>query len=159
MSVLPGTHLHLSQVKHVRVKCLAQGHNIEIMSQYWERRNTIFFRKSCIKRDSKLHGKQWHWKSIIYTAVVDILVDFKTILVSWIVLLDEFNLLIVTSYIWCSGVKRVYFLVTVLKCKAYMSRNNKKKHEIYVAVGGGGGGCSEFPFFGNSPRLNLKRQT
>ena len=23
-----GTHLHLSQVKHVRVKCLAQEHNI-----------------------------------------------------------------------------------------------------------------------------------
>ena len=31
--VLPGTHLHLSQVKHVRVKGHAQGHNIEIMSQ------------------------------------------------------------------------------------------------------------------------------
>ena len=28
------THLHLSEVKHLRVKCLAQGHNIEIMSQY-----------------------------------------------------------------------------------------------------------------------------
>ena len=26
ISVLPGTHLHLSQVKHVRVKSLAQGH-------------------------------------------------------------------------------------------------------------------------------------
>ena len=33
ISVQPGTHLHLSQVKHVRVKCLAQGHTIETMSQ------------------------------------------------------------------------------------------------------------------------------
>ena len=31
--VLPGTHFHLSQVKHLRVKCLAQGHNILTMSQ------------------------------------------------------------------------------------------------------------------------------
>ena len=28
ISVLPGTHFHLSQVKHLRVKCLAQGHNV-----------------------------------------------------------------------------------------------------------------------------------
>ena len=28
ISVLLGTHLHLSQVKHFRVNCLAQGHNI-----------------------------------------------------------------------------------------------------------------------------------
>ena len=34
ISVLPGTHVHLSQVKHLRVKCLAQRHNIETMSQY-----------------------------------------------------------------------------------------------------------------------------
>ena len=31
-SVLPGTHFHLSQVKHLRVNCLAKGHNIETMS-------------------------------------------------------------------------------------------------------------------------------
>ena len=31
ISVPPGTHLHLSQVKHVRD---AQGHTIETMSQY-----------------------------------------------------------------------------------------------------------------------------
>ena len=34
ISVLPGTHLHLSQVKHVRVECLAQRHSIEIMPQH-----------------------------------------------------------------------------------------------------------------------------
>ena len=34
ISVLSGTHFHLSQVKHLRVKCLAQGHNIKTMSQY-----------------------------------------------------------------------------------------------------------------------------
>ena len=33
ISVLPGTHFHLSQVKHWRVKYLAQGHNILTMSQ------------------------------------------------------------------------------------------------------------------------------
>ena len=41
ISVLPGTHFHLSQVKHLRVKCLAQGYNIETMSQDWERRHSI----------------------------------------------------------------------------------------------------------------------
>ena len=33
ISILPGTHFHLCQVKHLRVKCLAQGRNIETMSQ------------------------------------------------------------------------------------------------------------------------------
>ena len=34
ISVLPGTHLHLSEWKHLKVKCLAQGHNIKTtMSQ------------------------------------------------------------------------------------------------------------------------------
>ena len=33
ISVLPGTHFHLSQVKHLRVKCLAQGHKILTLSQ------------------------------------------------------------------------------------------------------------------------------
>ena len=34
ISVLPGTHFYLSQVKHSRVKCLAQRHTISTMSQY-----------------------------------------------------------------------------------------------------------------------------
>ena len=33
ISVLLGTHFHLSQVKQLRVKCFAQGHSIEAMSQ------------------------------------------------------------------------------------------------------------------------------
>ena len=33
ISALPGTNLNLSQVEHVRVKCLAQGHNIETARQ------------------------------------------------------------------------------------------------------------------------------
>ena len=33
--------LIFSEVKHFRIKCLAQGHSIETMSQYWERRNMI----------------------------------------------------------------------------------------------------------------------
>ena len=33
ISVLPGTHFHLNQVKHLRVKCLGQGHNILTMSE------------------------------------------------------------------------------------------------------------------------------
>ena len=48
------THCHLF---HVRVKCLAQGYNIETISQYWEGRNMLFLRKSCTKRDSKTHAK------------------------------------------------------------------------------------------------------
>ena len=34
ISVLPGAHFHLSQVKHLSVKCLAQRHNNETMFQY-----------------------------------------------------------------------------------------------------------------------------
>ena len=34
ISVLPGTHFHLGQVKLLTAKCLAQGHNIETVSQY-----------------------------------------------------------------------------------------------------------------------------
>ena len=41
-SVLSGTHLHLSQMKHGRVKCLAQEHNIGAMAQHVEERNMIF---------------------------------------------------------------------------------------------------------------------
>ena len=63
ISVLPGTHFHLSQVKHLRVKCLAQGHNILTMSQGWEGRNMIFLWKFCTKRDSKPHGSQRHRQS------------------------------------------------------------------------------------------------
>ena len=29
IAISPDTHLHLSEVKHLRVKCLAQGHNID----------------------------------------------------------------------------------------------------------------------------------
>ena len=63
ISVLPGTHFHLSQVKHLRVKCLAQGHNILTMSQDWEGRNMIFLWKSSTNRDSKPHGRQRHRQS------------------------------------------------------------------------------------------------
>ena len=48
ISVLPGTHFHLSQLKHLRVKCLAQGHNILTMFQDLEGRNMIFLWKLCI---------------------------------------------------------------------------------------------------------------
>ena len=34
ISVLQGSHLHLSQVKYVKVKCLAQGHSTKINSQH-----------------------------------------------------------------------------------------------------------------------------
>ena len=63
ISVLPGTHFHLSQVKHLRVKCLAQGHNILTMSQDWEGRNMIFLWKSCTKRDSKQYSRERHRQS------------------------------------------------------------------------------------------------
>ena len=64
ISVLPGTHFHLSQVEHLRVKCLAQGHTILTTSQDWEWRNMIFLWKSCTKRDSKPHGRQRHQESV-----------------------------------------------------------------------------------------------
>ena len=34
ISVIPDNHLHLSQVKQVRVKCFTQGHSIETMFQH-----------------------------------------------------------------------------------------------------------------------------
>ena len=43
ISVLPGTHFHLSQVKHLRVKCIAQGHTILTMSYKIERGETCYF--------------------------------------------------------------------------------------------------------------------
>ena len=42
IAVLPGTHFHLSQVKHLRVKCLAQRRTILTMSQDCVGRNMIF---------------------------------------------------------------------------------------------------------------------
>ena len=33
ISVIPGTHFHLSQLKHLMVKCLDQGHNSLTMSK------------------------------------------------------------------------------------------------------------------------------
>ena len=67
ISVLPGTHFHLSQVKHLRVKCLTQGHNILTMSKDWEGRNMIFLWKFCTKRDSKPHDR--HAKLNVYLCV------------------------------------------------------------------------------------------
>ena len=55
ISALPGTHFHPSQVKHLMVKYLAQGHNIKTMSQGWKGRNVIFLWKSCTKRGFKPH--------------------------------------------------------------------------------------------------------
>ena len=63
ISVPPGTHFHLSEVKQLRVKCLAQGHTILTISQDWEGKNMIFLWKSCTKRDSKPHGRQRHRQS------------------------------------------------------------------------------------------------
>ena len=63
ISVPPGTHFHLCLVKHLKVECLAQGHNIETMSQYWKWRNLIFLWKPCTKRDSKPRSRQRHWQS------------------------------------------------------------------------------------------------
>ena len=34
ISVLPGTHFHLSLVKHLTVECIDQGHNIETMCHF-----------------------------------------------------------------------------------------------------------------------------
>ena len=63
ISVLSGTHFHLSRVKHLRVECLAQGHNIETMSQDREGENVIFLWKSCTKQGSKPHDSQRHRQS------------------------------------------------------------------------------------------------
>ena len=61
--ILPGTYFHLSQVKHLRVKCLAQGRNILTMSYDWEGRNMIFLWKSCTKWDLKSYSRQRHRQS------------------------------------------------------------------------------------------------
>ena len=52
ISVLPGNHFHVSQVKHFRVKCLAQRRNIETLCQNWEGSKMMFLWKSCRKYKS-----------------------------------------------------------------------------------------------------------
>ena len=42
LSYIPGTRFYLTQVKHLRVKGIVQGHDIETMSQDWEGRDMIF---------------------------------------------------------------------------------------------------------------------
>ena len=61
ISVLPGTHFHLSQVRHLRVPCPRTQHrnNIPLLRG----RNKICLWKSCTKRDKKPHGRQQHWQS------------------------------------------------------------------------------------------------
>ena len=58
ISVLPGTHSHLSQVKHLRVNCLAQGHNILAMSQ--DGRDGISFHFDWLQHFLKI----CHWTSL-----------------------------------------------------------------------------------------------
>ena len=41
ITVITGTHFYLSQVKHLRVECLTQAHNIEKMFQYWGEKHFI----------------------------------------------------------------------------------------------------------------------
>ena len=84
------------------------------------------------------------WFCIIYTAVVDILIDFSKDFCILNFLRDDFRILIVTSYFLCSGVKRVkmtyfghfnfwlLFLNLKLICPGI-----RKTHETYVARGGG----------------------
>ena len=76
ISVPSGTHLHLSEVKHLRVNyprvnCLAQSHNIDTtMSQRWEGRNMIFLLKSCThlalnSRDRQRLIAKWYALTIV----------------------------------------------------------------------------------------------
>ena len=60
ISVLPCTHFHLKQVKHFRVKCLAEDTTSEQIFQDWE---GLFLWKSCTKRGSKPHDRQRHRQS------------------------------------------------------------------------------------------------
>ena len=68
ISLLSGTHLHLSQVKHVKVKCLAQEYNVPILR---EEKHDISLQA---KQDSKPHGRQrhlqiasgWFWEIHVY---------------------------------------------------------------------------------------------
>ena len=80
ISVLPGTYFHLSQVKHLRVKCLAQGHNILTMSQEWEGGNMIFHWKFRTKRDSKLHDRQRQRQSATLYPLRHVLLSVNTTL-------------------------------------------------------------------------------
>ena len=55
--VLPDTHVHLSEVRHLRVKCLAQGNSIETTMVKLRRKKCIF-RKTCPKRRVNPHKQQ-----------------------------------------------------------------------------------------------------
>ena len=56
ISVLPGTDLHLSQVKHLRVKCLAQRQNIEQIL----RRKKHNISLKILHQACQAHGRQRH---------------------------------------------------------------------------------------------------
>ena len=76
ISALPGTHFHLSQVTHLRVKYLAQGHNIETLKG---EKNMIFLWISCTKRDSKSHDRQRYCQSsALYPANTKLLYNICT---------------------------------------------------------------------------------
>ena len=49
ISVPPGTHLHLCEVKHLRVECLAQGHNID---------TTMYHRYPFDEKNNNKHAKK-----------------------------------------------------------------------------------------------------
>ena len=86
---------------------------------------------------------------IIYTVVVDIMVNFSNDFCILNFLRDDFHIIIVTSYFWCSGVNRVkmtYFghfnsLLLFWNVKL-ICPGIKKKNEIYVA--GGRGAANSF---------------
>ena len=70
VSVLQGTHFHLSHAKHLMVESLADRHTIETMSQDWEERNMICLCKSCTKRGSRPQGKQRYRHSATYLSAI-----------------------------------------------------------------------------------------
>ena len=60
-SVLPGTHFHLSQVRHLRVKCPKTQHQNNVPILRGEKHDISL--KICAKRDSKPRGRQRHRQS------------------------------------------------------------------------------------------------
>ena len=58
ISVLPGTHLHLSQVKHARAKCLARAHRHRSNVPTLRGEKHDMSLKTCLKWGLNPHGRQ-----------------------------------------------------------------------------------------------------
>ena len=72
ISVLPGTHIHLSQVKHLWVKCLGQGHTHRNNDPMLRRDTHDISLKICPEQGLNPHDKQRQLQSTTLQPLRDV---------------------------------------------------------------------------------------